>query len=130
MAAAGEHTTDKDAKKDINARAKVISRFLNDLTRIPVHVAMKGTLSFNEASELLCKKNTEKGGSGLSVLEEMIEAAKPKCEGNFTLMCTVHTFERKSIENIKIAPSFDEMVVASMTFKRFFNGKEIKKTND
>ena len=128
MGIAGEEPgIDEEAKKAIQTSVKVISRFVNDLSRIPLHVAIKGQMSFNEASELLCMKEDK---SSEAAIVEMMKSAEPSCEGNFTLWCTVHTFERDTIENIKVAPTLDEMAAASMTFKRFFNGKEIKKTQD
>lgn len=45
-------------------------------------------------------------------------------------MCTVHFYERPNMENIKVVPTLEEMISASMTFKRFYNGVAITGTDD
>lgn len=47
------------------------------------------------------------------------------CDGDFWYICTVHFYERPNMENVQVVPTMEEMISASMTFKRFYNGVAI-----
>lgn len=60
---------------------------------------------------------TEGQGDASNLSLKKTEAVS--CDGDFTLMCTVHLYERHSMDNVNTVPTLDEMVSASNTYKRF-----------
>lgn len=73
---AGEGS-DETMKKEIKERARTISSFANDLSRVGIHVAVNGPMEFEAAQTLLCEE--------LKMMEP-----EPPCGGDFTLFCNVH----------------------------------------
>lgn len=43
------------------------------------------------------------------------KAKAVSCDGDFWLMCTVHNYEKHSMENVNTVPTLDEMISASNT---------------
>lgn len=113
-----EHESSSGKEVAIQAIHKELTSHLNHLPGIPIISSLRPPMLLAEARELLAKE----------VLKRLSpeEMARPV---DYWLMWTVHKEYKDKMQALGGAPSIYEMKRASVTFNKYYNDKEILKTD-